>query len=719
MTLSVTSPPPVYSENRKPDLLSKTLPLCTHCQFPLKKKAAPEQGPHFCCYGCAFAYQVVNAGPEGEKVSWITVKLGIAAFLAMNVMGFALALHSSSIYPDFYQHLGRGGQAYDQLLRYLLLFLSAPVFFLIGVPLYENIILEARARRWGVDGFIGVSVLAAFGYSLVNTVRGEGPVYFDIAVMVLLFLTLGRYLEARFRFKAAKSLEHLLDEKKETAQLSSSSGEQTVIADFLKPGDLIILRAGSRVPVDGVIEQGSAVLEMAAMTGEFLPSVVTAGDALWSGAVLTEGFLKMRVTHRLGNSWTARLKSTVQDAKKSKAPVEYFADKAVFAVSCVTAVSAVFAFYLGAREHGAMAGLLRMLAVLVIVCPCALGAAIPLAMWKTFESVVNRGILFKDLSRLEMLSKIKAVFFDKTGTLTETLPELISTVNRSLKTEDELIRAAASLAQVSAHPFSKALVRAARERGLLLEMPLEIETFTGKGLSGTLPGFGKAVLGSGALIHEFYAGEGFSLPEEPGEAQVLFAVEGKIGGIFIFDEVLRREGVEACAKLKKAGVKLFILTGDPGASREKWKEAFGAEVFSGLKPSEKYDRIRDWEKEHGPALAVGEGLNDAPMLAGASVSCALAGAVDRTRDSADFTLPDNDLSRVVWLHALAKRTMQKIKENLFWAFFYNLLAVPLAAAGKINPVAAALLMIFSSLFIIVRSMNTQDKVKMENSYEPA
>lgn len=705
MTLGVAIPPAPVKLFPEEKSVSNSSPLCDHCGFPLRKQGRTLGDRHFCCYGCAFAFQVVSGGQEGNNVSWITVKLGIAAFLAMNVMGFALALHSSSIYPDFYENISHGGRTYDQLLRYFLLFMSAPVFFLIGTPLYENIILEAKAGRWGVDGFIGISVLAAFAYSLLNTLRGAGPVYFDVAVMVLVFLTLGRYLEARFRFKAAQSLENLLEDAPETAHLWSESGEREVPAETLQPGDILLLKAGSRVPADGMIEEGSAVLEMAAMTGEFLPAVLTAGDGLWAGAFLTEGFVRMRVSHRREESWSARLKETLQQARGSKAPIEHFSDRAVFAVTCFTAVSAAAAFYLGAREHGLMAGLLRMLAVLVIVCPCALGAAIPLALWKTFETVVSRGILFKDLSRLEMLSKIKAVFFDKTGTLTEALPQLVSVVKHSPLMEDEILQAAASLAQVSAHPFSKALVRAARERHLTLEHPSGVETFTGKGLSGTLSAHGPVLLGSAGMMNLRHADtSGFELAEESG-TPVFFAAGTKVQAVFLFDEVLRPGVREACTRLKNDGIQIYILTGDQTAAAEKWAACLGAEVRAGMTPAGKYEWAREWERKNGPALAVGEGLNDAPMLAGAGISLAMGGALDKTRDSADFVLPDNDLTKMSWLIETSRRAMNRIKGNLFWAFFYNLLAVPLAAAGVLNPVLAALLMIFSSVLTVVRSLS--------------
>lgn len=629
----------------------------------------------------------------------------------MNVMGFSLAMHASSVYPDFYAVMGRGGRVYDELLRYLLLALSSPVLVLVGAPLLENVIRELRAGRWGIDGFIALSVMAAFGYSLVSTLRGTGPLYYDIAVMVLVFVTLGRYLEARFRLKAAQSLGILLEERQLTAVRLRGGSECEVAAEELKPGDEIIVRAGMRIAVDGEVLEGTAVIETAAMTGEAIPVNKTAGEAVWSGATVVEGYLRVRVTHASNESWTARLRATLDRARRTKSPVERLARRIVAGVSVAAVLCAAAAFGLGLAAQGPMAGLLRALSVLVIVCPCALGAAIPLALWKSYERIVAGGVLFKDIGHMEALSRIKGVFFDKTGTLTECLPRLTGILNQSDYTEEVVLLLAGSLTGVSEHPFSRAVTTELGRRGLRPLAISRVRTDAGRGLTAHVQGYGEVLIGRPDYLRERIAAAVGPAQQERLDARALgafeMAVAGRPAARFEFQESVRPEAVEAVRRLKGLGLDVAVLTGDSGGSALAVARSLGLKAFTGQNPSDKLDCVRRWESEHGPCLVVGEGLNDAPVLAGASVSVAMAGALARTRDAADFALPDNDLLRVPRLVEEARRTLGRIRLNLFWAFIYNSLAVPAAVMGLVNPIVASMAMIVSSACIILHSLRNE------------
>lgn len=682
---------------------------CGHCGYALDPAGASSDAPRFCCYGCAFAYQVLAASPDGKQVSWILVQLGIAAFLAMNVMGFGLAMHASSVYPDFYDVMGRGGRIYDEMLRYLLLALSSPVLLLVGTPLLENVITELRAGRWGIDGFIALSVTAAFGYSLVSTVRGVGPIYYDIAVMVLVFVTLGRYLEARFRLKAARSLESLLEERRLTALKAEGERYVEIPADRLRPGDVVLIRAGQRIAVDGEVIEGTAVVDTALMTGEAMPVGKGPGDGVWSGATVAEGYLRVRVTHTCAESWTARLKRTVEDARRTKSPVERTARRIVAGVTVATALCAAAAFVLGSAAHGPMAGLLRALSVLVIVCPCALGAAIPLALWRSYERIVAGGVLFKDIARLEALSRIKGVFFDKTGTLTECLPRLSGISNRSAYTEEALLALAGSLTRVSEHPFSRAVTAELDRRGIPPLRISDARTLAGQGLAGTVDPYGEVLIGRPDFLRSSGVEGPYAEPSGSGRIIGAFdlAVAGKAAARFDFTETIRPEAAAAVRRLRSMGLSVCVLTGDRGAAAPEVARTLGVEAVTGLTPEGKLDHVRRWEAERGPCLVVGEGLNDAPVLAGASVSLAIGGALARTREAADFVLPDNDLSQVPRLVEEARGTLRRIRVNLFWAFFYNSLAVPLAVMGLVNPIVASMAMIVSSACIILHSLRNE------------
>lgn len=681
---------------------------CRHCGFALDPAKASSEAHRFCCYGCAFAYQVLAASPDGKQISWILVQLGIAAFLAMNVMGFSLAMHASSVYPDFYEVMGRSGRVYDELLRYLLLALSAPVLVLIGTPLLESVITELRAGRWGIDGFIALSVVAAFGYSLVSTLRGTGPIYYDIATMVLVFVTLGRYLEARFRLKAARSLEALLEERRSTALKAEGERYIEVSADQLRPGDEILVRAGQRIAVDGQVVEGTAVVDAALMTGEAIPVNKSVGEAVWSGATVAEGYLRVRATHASSESWTARLKQTVEIARRSRSPVERLAQRIVVGVTIAAALCAVTAFVLGNAAQGPMAGLLRALSVLVIVCPCALGAAIPLALWGSYERVASRGVLFKDIAHLESLSRIKGVFFDKTGTLTECSPRLSGIDNRSDYTDEVLLLLAGSLTRISEHPFSRAVTAELERRGIA---PLRIQgarTAAGQGLAATVESYGEVLIGRPDFLRASgVRGDVAGAPQGRAIGAFDLAVAGQAAGRFDFEEPIRPEASEAVRRLKAMRLHVGVLTGDASDTAREVARTLGVEAVTGLTPEGKLEYVRRWEADHGPCLVLGEGLNDAPVLAGSSVSLAIGGALARTREAADFVLPDNDLSQVPWLVEEARGTLRRIRINLFWAFFYNGLAVPLAVMGLVNPIVASMAMIVSSACIILHSLRNE------------
>ncbi len=690
--------------------------LCRHCGFALNFNPKKNAGPLFCCYGCVFAYQIISgASGDGKHISWVLVQLGFAAFLAMNVMGFSLAMHASSVYADYYARLSAGGLVYDQLLRYMLLMMSAPVLFMVGTPLFENVVSEARAGRWGVEGFISASVLAAFMTSMVSTFRGSGPIYYDIAVMVLVFLTLGRYLESRFRSKASKALEGLLEDQVLTAHLVDGAGEgreTLVAAEALNPKDEIALRAGDRIPADGQVLSGAAVVDMAPMTGESIPVNKKPGDTVWSGAFVTEGFLRVLVTHLSRESWLARLRGTLESARASKSSVQMLASKIVAVVTVLTVVAAAAAFYLGASSQGVMAGFLRALSVLVIVCPCALGAAIPLALWRSFERIAGNGILFKDLGLLETLSKVRSVFFDKTGTLTDVLPEIFGIENYSVYSDEEVLNIAACLAQVSMHPFSRSIRAAALAKGARISMPDEIYTEAGKGLRGFVKPYGSVVIGNEGFLERSGVVMRFA-PDirQTDSAQiigsVLVAIDGSAACRVHFKERIRPEAEKAVRDLKAAGYHVGVITGDISGAAGQVGHALGIDVVSGLTPEGKLRWIKKWESEHGPSLVIGDGLNDAPTLAGASVSLAMGGALASAHDAADFSLPDDDLGRVPWLLRRSRRTFDKIRVNLFWAFFYNGLAVPLAVAGWVNPIVASMAMIVSSVCIILHSLSNE------------
>jgi heavy metal translocating P-type ATPase len=631
------------------------------------------------------------------------VKLGAAAFFAMNVMGFSLALHASSVYPDYNLHLSGEGQAFDELLRYVLLFLTTPVLLLLGLPLAENTLRDVRALRWTVDGFILIGVLSAFVYSLIATWAGAGALYYDVATMTLAFLALGRYLEAKYRFDSLHSIERTIAENETTFVVDREGQRINVLAQAVISGDTFLLRAGDRIPADSEVLDGEATVAMAPMTGEPMPIFFQRGDHVHSGAVLSEGYLELRATRDAKHSWLARLQKWVAEAKASKPPIQALADRLSLIFTGAVSVLFCVAFYLGWSSLGFENGFLRALSVVLIACPCALGVAVPLAFWGSYKTLGQEGILFRDLARLETLAKVKGVFFDKTATLTEPEPVLLKIATFEGVSSDQAVRLAGSLAKYSQHPYSKALVLEAERRELYYLSAQYVVTKTGEGLTGSLPGYGDAILGNDRLMER----NNIAIGENMEKNSLYLAVTGRVVAQFYFTEKIRRGALRALSTLIRKKITCGILTGDPKGIPHEFNSIPELKVRTGMDPQEKAEWLSDWQQKNGPALMIGEGLNDTPVFSRATISVAIDSALDAAKDCADFILPDNDLARIPWLLSFSQKTLRCIQWNLFWACVYNCIALPLAVMGKINPIVAGGAMVLSSFFVITHSLSIQ------------
>lgn len=671
---------------------------CAHCGLPVPRKA------QFCCYGCSFAYQIIREKGSAGEVSWAMVKLGVSAFFAMNVMGFSLALHASSVYPEYWIGLPEIGRQFDALLRYLLLFLSLPVVFLLGVPLAENVIRDARTGRWTVDGLIAIGVLAALAYSAVSTYTGRGALYYDIATMVLAFLSLGRYLEAYFRHSTTEALARLYDAKEQSVCRVRDGVEEVVPAEKIEPGDILWLRAGEKIWVDAHVNEGQGLLDLSHLTGESMPVSVGVGDRILSGGILTEGFLKLKAEACSERSWIHQLKLMVERARESKPGIQKLADRIGLLFSAFSFCLFFVAFYWGFNAGGFEKGLLRALSVVLIACPCAIGVAVPLAYWKTFLVVTQKRILFKDLSRLEMLASVRGIFFDKTGTLTEAWPKVSRIFHSNGWSICDVLSLAASLARTSRHPVGVGIGREAIARGVVLREPSLAQTATGRGVSAVIAQQSRYYLGSYFFMSETIAQK----PEWALDktATYLFS-DSEVIACFVTEECMRPSAGPACEKLKKKGLFVGILTGDSGERPREVAKKLGIACEASLTPLEKCERIAEWEKRHGASVLVGEGLNDSPAISRASVSIAVGSALDEAKKEADFVLPDDNLNHVPWLYKIARQTQSRIRANLFWACIYNLLAIPAAVMGWINPLIAGAAMILSSMFVIFNSLRVE------------
>lgn len=703
---------------------------CAHCGFPVRSPGS------YCCYGCVLASQIAGTISQRGEPSWILARLGLSAFLTMNVMGVALFLYAG----DPAASPGPGGAdpahlAFAQIFRWVLLVFSAPVVALLGWPIFASGLGRPGGRTVGVDSLIAVGTLAAYGLSAWSTLRGSGHVYFETACMILVLVTLGRYLESRARTSAGAGMRDLLSDRYRIATVRRGGDTVEVPSAEVAVGETVLVRAGSVVPVDGVIVEGEGGIDESTLTGEPLPALRRAGDTVHAGTASVDGTFLVRVTAGGDDRLAARLARLLEEARLARAPIERLADRvaAVFTPAAVAlALMTAVAWGLAA---GAAAGVMNGLSVLLIACPCALGLATPLVVWKAIGVAARRGIVIRGGATLERIPSVRSFFFDKTGTLTERAIHLDAIVPAPGHDPDRILRLAAAVESVSTHPMALAVGRAARERGLV---PFELQRFRvhpGIGVEGEVrddTGEDRRAGGAASLCKEEGGTPGDDRSETPDGARPVaiggtellsrlgiprpvratgagahsaFVIEsGEVVALLRFSENLRGGAKETMGDLAGRGLSVEVLTGDASGAGRAVIESLGVGARSGVSAEGKLDAVVSREATHGATAMVGEGLNDAPAAARATVSFALGCGSDATREAADVILLRDDPSDIPWVIDLSKRTMRVIRFNLAWAFAYNVILIPLAATGRLQPVAAALAMIASSLFVTANSL---------------
>jgi heavy metal translocating P-type ATPase len=695
--------------------------LCDHCGLPLPGRAAPRVGAteverDFCCFGCEIAYRVLGAGggvPGSSFANAILAQLLLAAFLSMAAMGFSLVLYADAFYPAP-PWSGHPLGPLAPVLGWLAWGASTPAIALLAWPL-----LFSNAARTGMRGGPGAvnflvltGVLAAYALSLANLLRGEGSLYFDTAATVLLLVTLGRYLDARARARVARSVRDLLSLDPEWAvrvgAVASPTDGERVPVEALERGDTVRVAAGERVPADGVVTAGSGCSDESLLTGEAEPRIVNAGDSLAAGSLLLDGCVDLRVEAACGARLLDRMAALVDDARERRMPLERMSEKASRVVLPAALLLAAATFAGTTGELGAEAALLRALSVLLIACPCALGIATPLATWAAIGRAARSGTFVRGGEVFERLARPCRVFLDKTGTLTERAQRVTRFVPYPPAGAggDDALVVAASLAARSGHPAARAVARHAAELRVEIDDVRALETKMGLGLCGEVRS-ARVVLGSDRLV----AAEGVetaslidpALAPSAGESRIAVAAAGRLAGAFFLREAVRPEAARVVAALRERGCEPRVLTGDGLARAEALAAELGVPVESGLLPLEKAARLEAAKAPGRTVVMVGDGVNDAPVLAAADVGIALAGGADISRETAEVVLLERGgevLGGLVELLDLSRTTVRRVRFNLFWSFAYNTGGMLAAAAGWIHPVIAALLMVASSLTVV-------------------
>ena len=610
------------------------------------------------------------------------------------------------------------------------LVLATPVVLWCGWPFFERAWASVVHRSPNMFTLIALGVGAAYLYSLAATVApgvfpeglrlmgGAVEAYFDTAAAVTVLVLLGQVLELRARSQTSGAIRKLLGLAPKTARVIRSDGrEEDVPLEQVHPGDVVRVRPGEKVPVDGAITEGRSAVDESMISGEPIPVEKEPGSKVVGGTVNGTGGLVVRTERVGGDTLLAQIVRMVGEAQRSRAPVERLVNRVagIFVPAVMLAAVLTFVAWTAWGPAPRLAyALVNAVAVLIIACPCALGLATPMAIVVGIGKGAESGVLIRDAEALETLHRADTLVVDKTGTLTEGKPHLVRVQPADGFTEDEVLRLAASLERGSEHPLASAIVKGAETRGLRLApsaAAADFQSLTGKGVVGRIEGR-LVALGNAALLREQGVTENELPPDDmAGQTVVLLAVEGKFAGLLSVTDLVRASTPEAIRLLHEDGMRIIMLTGDRRATAEAVGRELDIEAIAEVLPEQKLEAVKRLQQEGHVVAMAGDGVNDAPALAQANIGIALGTGTDVAMESAGVTLVQGDLRGVARARRLSRLTMRGIRQNLFLAFVYNALAVPVAAGVlypflelRISPVWASVAMSLSSLSVVANSL---------------
>ncbi len=711
----------------------------------VRPAAAPTGAEYFCpmdpevtsaspgaCPKCGMALEARLAGfaasgaePPNPELIDMTRRFWISAALSVPL----LALSMAAAWPGMPMRRALGGM---RAVVWIELLLATPVVLWGAQPFFVRGARSLVNRSLNMFTLISLGVGIAYGYSLVAALApgifppaadgatGQPPIYFEAAAVITALVLLGQVLELRARGRTAGAIRALLGMAPRTARIVRPDGaEEDVALDRVTPGDSLRVRPGEKIPVDGAVIEGSSAVDESMITGEPMPVGKTAGDRVIGATVNGSGSFVMRAERVGAETVLARIVRMVAEAQRSRAPIQRMADlvSGYFVPMVLMAAAVAFAaWYLAGPEPRLAHAILAAVAVLIIACPCALGLATPLAVMVGTGRGALAGVLIRNAEALELMEKIDTVVIDKTGTLTAGKPQLAAVETLGATAENELLRLAASVERLSEHPLAAAIAAGASGRGLEFAKVDDFQSTTGMGVAGTVMGRKVAVgrtaifKGADAAVADLRA-RAAQLQKE-GATVVFVAIDEAPAGLIAVADPIKESTPEALAQLARMGIRVVMLTGDSRATAEAVARRLGIEdVVADAMPADKAETVRRLQAEGRVVAMAGDGINDAPALAAATVGIAMGTGTDVAMRSAGVTLVKGDLTGIVRAIHLSRATMRNIRQNLFFAFVYNVLGVPIAAGALypfigllLNPMIASAAMSASSLSVVANSL---------------
>ena len=667
---------------------------------------------YFCSVGCQRTFE----SPERElKAMRTRVAIALGGVLALAIMraGAFLALAAGATIVTWAPIPALPWFTWGMWLFILV----TPVQFIGGWGFYKGTWTAIRTRTINMDALIALGTTTAYLYSVaviffpevLPVAVEERDVYFEVSAVIIAFVLLGKYMEEIIKKRSSAAVRKLMDLRPAIAHVVREGVEMDVPAESVMVDETVIVRPGEKIPTDGLVSEGDSAVDESMLTGESMPVEKKPGSSVIGGTLNRAGLLRFRATKVGADTALAQIIRLVEEAQSSTAPVQRLADQVTqyFVPGVlIAAIGAFFGWWLIAGDFPQ--ALLAFIAVLIIACPCALGIATPAALMVGVGKAAEAGILIRGAEILERTRKLSAIVFDKTGTLTRGEPNVTDVIALAGREEGDVLRLGAAVEVGSEHPLGQAIVRAARHRGLEIAKAAGFEAIPGHGIRAAVNGQ-KVLLGNRRLFGQ----EGIALGdgeqsmirlEQEGKTAMLIGVDGSLAGIIAVADTLKPEAAATIARLKKDGIEVILLSGDNTRTAQAIGRQLGIErVLAEVLPGDKAQVIRDLQKQGRVVAVVGDGVNDAPALAAADIGIAIGSGSDVAKETGGIILIKDDLNEVVTAIHLSRATLRKIKQNLFWAFVYNGVGVPIAALGLLNPILAAAAMALSSLSVIANS----------------